>query len=492
MRTLARKALQEGAWLGLFRVIAQGVSWCITILLARILLPADYGLMEMATIFTGYILIFSEIGLGSAIVQKETVSQEELSSAFWFLMLLGGVLSLVAVLLAYPTAAVFHEDRLIPITQATAFLFLINAALIVPYRLFDREVAFKKVGVIDFCSVVISSFSMIAMASVGFGVWTFIGGHIIRQGVVLFMTYFMGSWRPMFRMRWSEVKPLMRFGLNIAGARSLNYVYSKADRFFAGRALGAEGVGFYAFALQLSSIPTDKIVSNIQRVAYSVLARTQQDRLGFVENYLNIVKLTSIITFPLFVGGACLAEDLVLCILGEKWAPVVVPFQILCIGQLFICMTAITNLVNNARGKPQWGLAFSVGNAIVMPLAFYAATQQGLNAVALPWVSLYPLLSGVLLMKTLRGIDVGWMAFLRSVGGAGMSTLCMGLGVLGLSHAQAWMEVLGDQRILLLSAKLLVGGGIYCLALGVLFEREATGKIVQYIRGRVKTRRDPG
>jgi len=166
-----------------------------------------------------------------------------------------------------------------------------------------REVRFKELGLIDFISSVTCCSSMILMAFLGFGVWTLIGGHFVRQLTKVVLFSFIISWRPKFHFNLKEIKPYLKFGLNVAGARSLRYIYTKSDRFFGGKFLGAQSLGYYSLALRLASIPTTKIVSLIQQISFPVFSKYQDDSLKFKLLYLRITKFIAIVTFPIFTGA---------------------------------------------------------------------------------------------------------------------------------------------------------------------------------------------
>jgi PST family polysaccharide transporter len=130
--SIVDKAFKGAIWLTLFRGSGQIFSWLTTIIVARILSPSDYGLMDMATILTGYVVLFSSLGLGMAIIQRENITENALSSLFWLLVSWGFFLAIVCLFLAYPTVAIFNEPRLLRVTQSVSILFLVGGLLIVP------------------------------------------------------------------------------------------------------------------------------------------------------------------------------------------------------------------------------------------------------------------------------------------------------------------------------------------------------------------------
>lgn len=423
--TITQKAFRGASWLAFFRLISQTFSWVATIAVARLLVPGDYGLMEMATILTGYIVLFSELGLGSAIIQKKDIKQEELSSLFWLLLCWGCILAVGSIILAYPTVAIFREQRLLRITQATSVLFITGSLLIIPYSILNKELRFKAMGVIDAISVIIASVSMLVIAKLGGGVWTLIGGNIIREISRTVLVLSVVSWRPRMHFNYAEIKPYVGFGVNIAASNSMYYLYTKSDRFFGGKILGAGILGYYSLALQLACIPTDKIVSLINNVSYPVFANYQGNHDEFNNFYLKLVKWVAFITMPLFVGGIFLAGQLIPAVLGPKWMPIILPFKLLCAAQLIICLTSSNAVVFNALGMPRINLYIGIINVLLVPLSFYISASYGLAYLVLPWITVFPAIRFAHTWITLKKLDISLSDYLMNILQPALATLLM-------------------------------------------------------------------
>ena len=413
--TIVHKAFKGASWLALFRAISQTFSWAATIIVARILVPEDYGLMEMATILTGYVIIFSELGLGAAIIQWEDINDKELSSLFWFVVFLGFLLAILSIILAYPTVAIFNEKRILRVTQSVSLLFIIGSFLIVPINILKREIRFKALGFIETAAVIISSTVMIIIAKLGGGVWTLIGGHIIREFIKALIVFYILPWRPRFHFQFIEIKHFIKYGVNIAAANSLYYIYTKSDRFFAGRMLGSKVLGYYSLALQLSDIPTEKLVSLINSVSFPVFSRYQKDPVEFNNFFLKLISFIGFITFPIYIGGIFIADQLIPLVLGSKWAPIILPFKLLCISQLIISITTACVVATNALGNAHWNLYLNIINVIVLPFSFFIAAKYGLNYMVIPWLTVSPLIRLGYVTITLRKLGISISDYFRAL-----------------------------------------------------------------------------
>lgn len=482
MPTIEQKTARGAAWLAIFQFCGQIVSWAATVIVARILVPGDYGLMEMATILTGYAFIFNELGLGHAIIQSPTVTREKLSSVFWFSVMLSLFFALFALAAAYPTALIFNEPKVIPLTQTTSILFIFSGLQIVPQSMLRKEMKFRTVGYIDMISVLVSCMSMIVIAKLGGGVWTLIGGHVIRNFTRLALLYSATRWRPMFSFDFHEAKQFIQFGILVALGRSLFYVHEKSDRFFAGRAWPAQSLGIYSFALQLAVIPTEKIVPIINQVSYSAFAALQHEKERFNELYLNISKVTATLVFPIFIGGFLVGEDLIRILLTEQWYPMIPLFRYLCLAQIFVAIAAVNGFVHTAQGRPGNNLVFNIVLAVFMPVSFYFATKHGMHAILIPWLSTYLILNIGWFIYTLRKIDIPVISYLESLKFPSLATAAMAASVIVSDRVTGMAAAIPRNIYASLVINVFVGASVYMLLLWK-FDRENLRSVKSLIKG---------
>lgn len=475
--SFARKAAKSGLWFAGFRFTTQLFSWVITIAIARILIPEDYGLMEMASVLTGYVQIFSELGLGAAIIQKKDITIEELSSTFWFSMIVGAILSIVSFGLAYPTAWIFNEPRIIPITQLISVLFIIGALMIVPYNILSRDVKFKEIGMIQLVSVIVASLSMLMMAKAGFGVWTLINGTIIQRCVTVMLTFLITKWHPRLHFQFKEARPLLKFGINIAGSRSLFYMFQKSDKFIVGKIFNPQYLGYYSFAMQLASIPTDKIVSIVNQVSFPVFSRYQDDSAKIQEMYLKTTKYISLLIVPLFFGGFFFGDEIIVAILGEKWSPIIFVFKLFCIAQFIVSITAINSVIHSSQGRPHWAINFHLANTILMPISIFIVARYGFNALVLPWITVYPVVCAGWTWVTLRKLNISVSKYLQVFYTPFLATLFMIAGIWGVKLFLNEIQFITINPNVIFIQNIVVGVILYSTFL-LLFERKALIEIL--------------
>ena len=480
---ILRKAFFQGSWLAGFKLFGQVISWATTILVARILVPEDYGLMTIATVFTGYGMLFSELGLGVAIIQRPRYTEEELSSVFWFGFAFSLLIGISCFALAYPTAMVFNDERVIPIVYTVSVLFVTGGLQIVPLNLLKKNLSFKRIGLIEISGTIVSCLSMITMAHMGAGVWTLIGGHIIRNITKLIFTYWTAKWYPKFYFHFGELKPYFRFGLIVAFNRSVFYMSGKSDQFFAGMAWPTMILGYYAFALQLARIPIDKLLGLISQVSFPLFSKLQEDNQQIRYVYLKILKLNATIIFPIYVGGFLLGDDLVNVVLGEKWSEISLVFRYLCLSQIMVALSSVNGRIHLAKGRPHWNLYYNIILASSMATSFYFAVGYGLNWIVLPWLVTNTILSASWIIITIKKINILLYIYLKNIFPQFVATCLMAGFILLFDNISLTFMSANTFPVLKLAFSLSVGG-FYYLSLLFLLDRSLLTDIRSLKKGR--------
>lgn len=479
---VSRKAFSGMTWLALFKGISQAFSWSITIVVARLLTPDDYGLMEMATVITGYAAIFNELGLGAAIIQRRHVSHSQLSSVYWFTIAFSTVLGGLCFAVAYPTAWIFQEPRVIPLTQGVSVLFVLSGATIVPLSLMQREMRFRETGFQEMLSVMVSSCAMLGMALGGFGAWTLLGGHIVRNATRATLAHKYTKWKPLLTFSVQDVKSYLRFGATVALSSSLSYVYAKSDRFFAGRSGTVAFLGYYTLALDLAKMPTQKIVTLVKQVSFSAFSHLQSDLPEFRKFYKKSLRIISTIVFPLFIGSAIVCEDLVHVVLNPKWYGIIDVFRYLCLAQILVAINAINGMVHTTRGKPKYTLMFNLIMVAVVPVSFYFAAKGNLITMVIPWFTTYAAVAISWIVLTMKELRISVGEYLRCLSVPSISSILMALSILFLDYMMTFFQAEAGALTRLI-LRVVTGGGAY-ISVTLLLDREIFVELKRLANGR--------
>lgn len=377
-------------WMGAAKVVTQSFSWVVTLYVARILSPNDYGLMGVAGLLIVFFNLFNDLGLGQAIVRSDEQNERVLSSAFWFILALGFCFYLIAFVLAPVMADFYRNPGLTVIIRILSVNFIVGGLRSVPANLLVKSMQFDRRARIETFAAIFSAAISLAMAMAGFGVWTLVAASLTQQAASTLATYHYCAWRPQRHMQFLEIKPLLNFGSKVSGTFMLGYFFNNADTMIIGRMLGEKLTGVYNMAYQLAHLPVQKVNVALNPVFYAALAQLKNDAVRFRQYFFKMTRLTTNIAIPLFVFMAVNAPLLFHVVLTEKWDQAVFPFQALCfVGGLRLATILVPQALN-ALNYPGKNLATNVLCVAFLPLGFYIGARYGLAEVAYAWLLIYP------------------------------------------------------------------------------------------------------
>ncbi|OYV00921.1 MAG: hypothetical protein CFE45_07080 [Burkholderiales bacterium PBB5] len=419
-------------------VLTKVLSLAATLVLARLLSPADFGLVAIATTVTGVVGFFNEIGLGSAIVQRPQVAEDEINGCFGIAMLASSALCLITLALSWPMAGYYRMPALQPVLMALSFSLYFGAFNTVPLALLRKSLRFQPVLWCSALAVVVQACVSIPLAAAGARHWAIVTGFLVGQTAATGCYWWASGWRPRWPMNLRQGRVLMGYGLNITYTRVLWHVYMNADKLIIGKLLGPHAVGIYDVGKSLANLPTSQISGVATNIASPVYARLQDDLLRLREAMLHLVRGVSYLTFPLLMGMAVLADDLIMTLMGPAWRDAVWPLRALCLSEAVASIANLQTQLLISSGNVKRLIRYNSVCALVLPAALaLAAWQAGLNGVALAWAVVYPVLYTWLLREVLRVTDLRLIDWLRALGGPARATAVMVLVLLALQPVLA-------------------------------------------------------
>ena len=433
------------AWLAATKALGQVITWLITLAVVRLLTPLDYGLMGMAGLFAGFLLLFNELGLGAAIVQNGDLTKEDIADLRWAILGLNFVLFLFVVVCAPVVAAYFGEPALTPVARALSVGFLISGIGAPSGFLLQRELAFEKKSRAELIGNVVAGLTTLVCALQGMGIWSLVTGSLVQQAAIAALYCAHSPVTIVWRFSARNVSRFLSFGLQVTAAKVLWYFSTNADFLVVGRVLGAIQLGFYSLAFQFSSLPIDKIVTIVTQVAFPSFSALQHDDDTLRRYYLRLVSTVAFITFPMFMGLFLAADVAVAYFLTPRWAAVVLPLKILCVVSCLRAIEALNGPLLLARGAPGVVLFNNLLQAVLMPVAFYLGARDGLTGVAVSWLVIWPGLFAVVTWQTLRLLRLPVSAYLGCVRHAAIGSALMTLIVTAMQQRMfgaAWHPLL--------------------------------------------------
>lgn len=399
--------------------------------LAHFLSPEDFGLMASVVVVAGLAQAFADMGLSKVIIARQKTTDDAISSLFW-LNVLAGVLVFAAVLGSTPLIVGFYDEpELSDLIPWVAAAFMVAALGQLSQSVLQRDLHFDRLATADLGAVAAGMAVAIASASQGAGALALVWGLLAQQGVwaALLVRAAWPWWRPRLHFRTHEVRGHIGFGLYQMGERSINYLYSSVDYLLIGRFLGADALGAYSIAYQLAVRPLLKLNPVLTRVAFPVFAKKQQDDAALRRGLAELVRLVAFVAFPLLVGLAVLAPQLVPLAFGDEWSDSIPLIQILAgLGALKAVVNPIGALLL-AKDRPDLGFKMNAVMLVVTALALWTVVGLGVAAVAATYLGVVAV-SFLIWCRVLRAVvGFGLSDYLSAIGWPALLALGMGVAM---------------------------------------------------------------
>jgi O-antigen/teichoic acid export membrane protein len=395
---------------GFVKLCAQALNFVLRVgsimILARLLNPADFGLVAMVTVFTGVFNLFRDAGLSTVTIQRPSISHEQLSTLFWLNLAVGGLLALLAVGLAPILSTFYREPRLFWVTIVLATGFVLNGAGVQHSALLQRQMRFEVIAAVETAALLASIVAGIGMALGHAGYWALVVMTVTVPGVSTAGFWLTAGWLPGLPRRQTGLRSMTRFGGTVTLNGLTVYAGYNMDKILLGRLWGAEMLGIYGRAYQLISIPTENLNSAIGNVAVSALSRLQNDRVRFKSYFLKGYTLTTVLTVPVTIFCALFAGDLISVLLGAKWKDAVPIFRYLAPTMLAFALINPLYWLLVSTGHVGRSLRMAFLIAPLVTLAYVAGLPFGSTGVAIGFSTMMALLVAPLIIWATHGLVV--------------------------------------------------------------------------------------
>lgn len=415
----ASKFKQKSVRGGTLTMLGQGIGMAFqigtTVILARLLLPSDYGLQAMALTLTAFFSLFKDAGLSVATVQRETLSQEQISTLFWLNVALGAVLTILVAVAAPLLAAFYKQPQLLGITAASATIFLFNSLSVQHRALLDRSMRFATGVKIDILCSFIGSVVAIVLAFLGFGYWALICQNISLPIVGTIAAWSAMPWMP-GKPRWTpELKSMVRFGGTVTLNSVVVYIAYNMEKILLGRYWGAASLGIYGRAYQLATLPVQQLIGAVHSIAFSVLSRMQGEAERLQRAYLKSLSLIVSLTVPVVISSAVFADEIVRVVLGEKWMQAALVLKLLAPTVMVLALVNPFSWFLRATGRVSRSLKIALLICPVVILGIIAGLRYGPRGVAMGYSAAMVLLLVPLVAWATAGTAITFRAYWSAV-----------------------------------------------------------------------------
>jgi PST family polysaccharide transporter len=403
-----------------------------TVALARLLAPADYGLIGMVAVVTGFVALFKDMGLSAATVQKEEINDAQISTLFWLNVAISVAVMLVTAALAPAVAWFYKEPRLTLITVAYAAGFIFGGLAVQHEALLRRQMRFGALAALEIASVAAGLAVAIALAWRGAGYWALVVNQLVVGVVYAAGAWAVCGWRPRRPARGADMRSMLAFGGNLTGFNVVNYFGANLDNLLVGRFWGAQQLGFYAKAYQLLLLPIDQINTPVSGVSVPALARLTDEPERYRAAYMRILEKLTIITMPLAAFMIVTSDWLVRVVLGPQWGETARVFMILGFAAFLLPVLNSTGWLFMTQGRMREMLHWGFIDVTMKVLSIVAGLPWGVTGVAVAIVVRMYIQTPILFWYVGRRGPVRAGDFYRAVAPQACASVCTFAALAGL------------------------------------------------------------
>ena len=361
---------------------AQLVTFIVSIVLARILAPEDYGTIALVTVFTTILQVFVDSGLGTALIQKKDADDLDFSSVFFFNFVVCLILYL-GMFIAAPFIAEFYNDAsLTPVVRVISLTIVISGVKGIQQAYVSRYMMFKRFFFSTIGGTIFSAFLGIALAYSGFGVWALVAQQLSNTAIDTLILWLTVKWRPKRMFSWTRLKGLLKFGWKLLVSALLETCYNNLRNLIIGKMYSSSDLAFYNQGDKFPKVIVTNINTSIDSVLLPTMSSAQDDRERLKNMTRRAIKTSTYVMAPLMMGMAFCAETIVHLVLTDKWLPCVPYLRIFCITYMFWPVhTANLNAIN-AMGRSDWFLRLEVIKKAVGMTLLLSTMWFGVMAMA--------------------------------------------------------------------------------------------------------------
>ena len=379
--SLSLKTFSGTIWGGLERFSAQGVSFVVMIIMARILTPTDYGLVGMILVFINIAQSLVDSGFSQALIRMQDRREVDNSTAFYFNIGVGVGIYIIMWFLAPLVAKFYNEPRLLWMTRVICVGIIFNSLAVVQRALLTVDVDFKTQAKASIIAAFSAGVVGIWLAYSDFGVWSIVAYHLINLGLNCIMLWVFSSWRPKWMFSVSSFRRMFYFGSKIAVSGLLYTLYVNGYNMAIGKIYKAADLGFYTRGQQFVSFFSSNISGILQKVTYPVLCRLQDDNTQLGRVFMKMIRISSMVVFALMMGLVGVAEPMIGMFLGKKWLYSATLIQILCFGYMWFSVYSLNLNILLVKGRSDLYLKLEIVKKIVCIAVLCALIPFGMEAL---------------------------------------------------------------------------------------------------------------
>lgn len=363
--SLKNKTIKGVGWSAADALLGQGVTFIVGLVLARLLSPDEYGLIGICLIFTTVLNGIVDSGFSNALIRKKDVTDEDYNTMFTTNMAISIVLYVLLFVSAPFVSDFFHRVELTALVRVTGLILFFNALSITQVTILTKNIDFKTKTKASLVSAIISGVIGIAMAFMGYGVWSLVAQQLSKQLLYTLCLWVLSKWWPKFTFYKDSFKYMWGFGWKLLASGILNNVWNQLYQVVIGRCYTSSTLGHYTRANEYASIFSSNLTLIVQRVSYPVLAEIQDDKERMVQGYRKVIKVTMFVTAVCMISLGAVSEPLIYTLIGTKWHEAATYLPLICISMSLYPLHAINLNILQVLGRSDIFLYLEILKKIV-------------------------------------------------------------------------------------------------------------------------------
>lgn len=379
---MEHKVVSGVVWSFAEKFLTMLVQMVVSIIVARRLMPEDFGVMAILTFFTSVALTIVDSGFSQTLIRKKEPSESDYRSVFAFNVVVALVLYFVLWALAAPIAHFYGHSVISDVAPVLFLLLPINSLCVVQTVMFTREFRFKLLSNIVFAASLISGVVAVAMAVVGCGIWALVAQRLLQMGIKAIAFWWVRRWCVKGGVSLSALREMAPFSLRLLATDLIASIYNNVAQLFVGKMYSTASLGYYSQAQKLKDLAVISTVQSVQGVTYPALSKLSADDEKFSAGYERIVRLLSFVLFPAMLGLVAISSDMFMLLLGERWMPTVPYFRILALSGMVYPLAMVGYNVLKIKSDGRVVVRLEVVKRVVMTLVLCITIPTGIEAVA--------------------------------------------------------------------------------------------------------------
>jgi O-antigen/teichoic acid export membrane protein len=379
MSSLKEKGIEAFIWDFFGKILIYGSSFIVTIVLARLLTPTDFGIIAIIMAIIGIASILFDIGLAGALIQRKRVLDIHYTSVFYFNLTVGILLTLLMYIFAHSIAEFFNNSALESYLESISIIFTLIAFHTVQTVTLKRDLNYKQLTKLNFMASFSSGILGVGLAIFGFGIWSLILQVICREVIYNLVIWRISLWKPTLTFSFKALKQLWNYGFHIFLAQLLTTVYQKLDYMFIAKLFPAATLGYFYQAKQLNNLAITYFSSSLMSVLFPLLSKIQYDTVRFQAVVINILSIVSIVTFFILGELYLISDEFIILLLGNQWGASIYYFKLFLLSAFTYPISALMVDVLKSRGKSKKFLRLEIYKTIIMFSNLYVLYAFGIE-----------------------------------------------------------------------------------------------------------------